>query len=95
MHLSLWIHVSIQETCYCRPAWEGGEYVGSESARLDALRLAINLGADFVDVEFKVCITVTSIIITILAATLHITASSFLCFHLYIDCSKLLGKLAR
>ena len=69
--------------------------MGSESARLDALRLAINLGADFVDVEFKVCITATLSMTTILAATLHIMASSFLCFHLYIDRTKLLGKLAR
>jgi hypothetical protein len=33
--------------------------VGDETARLDALRLAINLGADFVDVEFKVCIVIS------------------------------------
>ncbi|MCO5551206.1 hypothetical protein L7F22_004705 [Adiantum nelumboides] len=36
-----------------RPTWEGGEYVGAEDARLDALRLAMNLGADFIDVELK------------------------------------------
>lgn len=28
--------------------------MGEEAARLEALRLAINLGADFVDVELKV-----------------------------------------
>lgn len=37
-----------------RPIWEGGEYDGDEVPRLDALRLAINLGADFVDVELQV-----------------------------------------
>ncbi|KAI5074116.1 hypothetical protein GOP47_0010077 [Adiantum capillus-veneris] len=36
-----------------RPTWEGGEYVGDEAARLDALRLAMNFGADFIDVELK------------------------------------------
>ncbi|MED6221692.1 hypothetical protein PIB30_057224 [Stylosanthes scabra] len=37
-----------------RAIWEGGEYDGDESKRVDALRLAIELGSDFVDVELKV-----------------------------------------
>ncbi|KAL2325449.1 hypothetical protein Fmac_024507 [Flemingia macrophylla] len=37
-----------------RPIWEGGEYVGDESKRQEALRLAIELGSEFVDVELKV-----------------------------------------
>ncbi|KAJ0014174.1 hypothetical protein Pint_20643 [Pistacia integerrima] len=37
-----------------RPKWEGGEYDGNESQRQDALRLAMELGADFIDIELKV-----------------------------------------
>ncbi|KAK4266477.1 hypothetical protein QN277_027390 [Acacia crassicarpa] len=37
-----------------RPNWEGGKYDGDENKRLDALRLAIELGADYIDVELKV-----------------------------------------
>ncbi|KAG4908566.1 hypothetical protein JHK86_057050 [Glycine max] len=37
-----------------RPIWEGGDYDGDESQRQDALRLAIELGSEFVDVELKV-----------------------------------------
>ncbi|KAK9949893.1 hypothetical protein M0R45_005403 [Rubus argutus] len=37
-----------------RPKWEGGQYGGDEKQRLDALRLAMELGADYVDVEFQV-----------------------------------------
>jgi 3-dehydroquinate dehydratase / shikimate dehydrogenase len=37
----------------CRPAWEGGEFQGSESERLHVLGEAIRLGADYVDVEWK------------------------------------------
>ncbi|KAI4317661.1 hypothetical protein L6164_025512 [Bauhinia variegata] len=37
-----------------RPKWEGGMYDGDENKRLDALRLAMELGADYIDVEFKV-----------------------------------------
>ncbi|KAM7463037.1 hypothetical protein LguiA_031158 [Lonicera macranthoides] len=36
-----------------RPKWEGGQYDGDESSRLDALRLAMELGADYIDVELK------------------------------------------
>lgn len=36
-----------------RPTWEGGMYNGEENSRLDALRLAIELGADYIDVELK------------------------------------------
>ncbi|RRT45252.1 hypothetical protein B296_00055250 [Ensete ventricosum] len=38
----------------CRPKWEGGEYEGDDEQRLEALRLAMELGADYVDVELKV-----------------------------------------
>uniref|UniRef100_A0A1D1ZK98 Bifunctional 3-dehydroquinate dehydratase/shikimate dehydrogenase, chloroplastic n=1 Tax=Anthurium amnicola TaxID=1678845 RepID=A0A1D1ZK98_9ARAE len=37
-----------------RPKWEGGEYEGDEVKRLDVLRLAMEMGADYVDVELKV-----------------------------------------
>ncbi|KAJ4968943.1 hypothetical protein NE237_015644 [Protea cynaroides] len=37
-----------------RPKWEGGQYEGDETRRLDALRLAMELGADYIDVELKV-----------------------------------------
>ncbi|XP_058748980.1 bifunctional 3-dehydroquinate dehydratase/shikimate dehydrogenase, chloroplastic isoform X2 [Vicia villosa] len=37
-----------------RPNWEGGKYDGDEKPRLDALRLAMELGADYIDIELKV-----------------------------------------
>ncbi|PRQ49092.1 putative shikimate dehydrogenase, 3-dehydroquinate dehydratase [Rosa chinensis] len=37
-----------------RPKWQGGQYDGDEKHRLDALRLAMELGADYIDVEFQV-----------------------------------------
>ncbi|KAK9289168.1 hypothetical protein L1049_017642 [Liquidambar formosana] len=37
-----------------RPKWEGGQYDGDENERLDALRLAMELGADYVDIELQV-----------------------------------------
>lgn len=37
----------------CRPTWEGGHFDGSEGAREVILRKALDLGADYVDVEFK------------------------------------------
>ncbi|KAG6552593.1 hypothetical protein Mapa_005793 [Marchantia paleacea] len=36
-----------------RPTWEGGEYIGDEGPRLQALHLAADLGADYVDVELQ------------------------------------------
>ncbi|KAJ0975637.1 hypothetical protein J5N97_017602 [Dioscorea zingiberensis] len=36
-----------------RPKWEGGEYEGDENWRLDALRLAMEFGADYVDIELQ------------------------------------------
>lgn len=36
-----------------RPTWEGGQYAGDEMSRLDALRLAMESGADYIDVELK------------------------------------------
>ncbi|XP_057960848.1 bifunctional 3-dehydroquinate dehydratase/shikimate dehydrogenase, chloroplastic-like [Malania oleifera] len=37
-----------------RPKWEGGQYDGDEQKRQEALRLAMELGADFIDVELQV-----------------------------------------
>ncbi|KAK9293152.1 hypothetical protein L1049_021139 [Liquidambar formosana] len=37
-----------------RPKWEGGHYDGDEQTRLEALKLAKELGADYVDIELKV-----------------------------------------
>ncbi|CAN6467795.1 unnamed protein product [Victoria cruziana] len=37
-----------------RPKWEGGQYEGDENERLNVLRLAMDLGADYVDVELQV-----------------------------------------
>lgn len=41
---------------FYRPKWEGGRYEGDENERLDVLRLAMELGADYIDVELKVII---------------------------------------
>lgn len=37
----------------CRPAREGGQFTGSEDERRRILREAVNLGADYVDVEWR------------------------------------------
>ncbi|GMG99661.1 hypothetical protein Nepgr_001501 [Nepenthes gracilis] len=37
-----------------RPIWEGGQYEGDEEKRQDALRLAMEFGADYIDVELQV-----------------------------------------
>lgn len=37
-----------------RPRWEGGQYDGDEGKRREALRLAMELGADYIDIELKV-----------------------------------------
>ena len=37
-----------------RPIWEGGQYEGDENKRQDALRLAMELGANYIDVELEV-----------------------------------------
>lgn len=37
-----------------RPKWEGGQYDGDDKPRLETLRLAMELGADYIDVELKV-----------------------------------------
>ncbi|CAN6469224.1 unnamed protein product [Victoria cruziana] len=37
-----------------RPKWEGGQVEVDEHKRMDALRLAVELGSDYVDVELKV-----------------------------------------
>ncbi|XWS58507.1 hypothetical protein CRYUN_Cryun08bG0040100 [Craigia yunnanensis] len=37
-----------------RPKWEGGQYEGDEHSRLEALHLAIEMGADYIDFELKV-----------------------------------------
>ncbi|KAK4388484.1 Superoxide dismutase [Cu-Zn] [Sesamum angolense] len=38
---------------HSRPIWEGGQYDGDENSRFDALRLAMELGADHIDIELK------------------------------------------
>ncbi len=35
----------------CRPEWEGGFYIGEETARIDLLVEAIELGASYIDLE--------------------------------------------
>ena len=37
-----------------RPKWDGGQYEGDESQRLEALALAVDHGAEYVDIELKV-----------------------------------------
>jgi 3-dehydroquinate dehydratase/shikimate dehydrogenase len=37
----------------CRPTWEGGKFDGAEEDRLRVLKRAAELGAEFVDVEWK------------------------------------------
>src|SRR5262245_27826655 len=37
----------------CRPTWEGGRYSGSEEERAQILSRALDLGAEFVDVEWR------------------------------------------
>ncbi|XP_028800195.1 bifunctional 3-dehydroquinate dehydratase/shikimate dehydrogenase, chloroplastic-like [Neltuma alba] len=37
-----------------RPIWEGGQYEGDETKRQNALRLAMEFGADYIDVELQV-----------------------------------------
>lgn len=37
-----------------RPSWEGGQYTGEDAPRLAALKLAMELGAAYVDVEFLI-----------------------------------------
>jgi 3-dehydroquinate dehydratase/shikimate dehydrogenase len=37
----------------CRPTWEGGQFAGSEAERQGILRQALELGAEYVDVEFR------------------------------------------
>ncbi len=37
----------------CRPRWEGGQFAGSEEERRRLLASAIDLGADYVDVEWR------------------------------------------
>src|SRR4051812_43350388 len=37
----------------CRPAWEGGQFKGSEEERKQILRDALARGAEYVDIEWK------------------------------------------
>jgi 3-dehydroquinate dehydratase len=37
-----------------RPVWEGGQYEGDDTTRFETLRLAMELGVDYVDIELKV-----------------------------------------
>nr|GMD68336.1 bifunctional 3-dehydroquinate dehydratase/shikimate dehydrogenase, chloroplastic-like isoform X2 [Ipomoea batatas] len=47
-------HCSLPTLFTYRPTWEGGQYDGDEKSRLDALHLAMELGADYIDIELKV-----------------------------------------
>ncbi|KAJ6694241.1 hypothetical protein OIU85_004973 [Salix viminalis] len=38
----------------CRPVWEGGQYEGDETERQYVLRLAMQFGANYVDVELEI-----------------------------------------
>eukprot|EP00258_Populus_trichocarpa_P051034 XP_024467053.1 bifunctional 3-dehydroquinate dehydratase/shikimate dehydrogenase, chloroplastic-like [Populus trichocarpa] len=51
---TLILHSPLPTLFTYRPMWEGGQYNGDEKPRLDALRLAMELGADYIDVELKV-----------------------------------------
>ncbi|XP_058222429.1 bifunctional 3-dehydroquinate dehydratase/shikimate dehydrogenase, chloroplastic-like [Rhododendron vialii] len=54
-HLDILIKQSPLPTLItCRPTWEGGRYDGDESTRQAALRRAMELGADYIDIELKV-----------------------------------------
>ncbi|KAL9241947.1 hypothetical protein vseg_015998 [Gypsophila vaccaria] len=54
-HVSFIIKTSPLPTLFTyRPKWEGGQYEGDERRRLDVLRLAMEQGADYVDVELQV-----------------------------------------
>lgn len=44
------------DVSHCRPVWEGGRYDGDERKRQEALRIAMELGTDYLDVELKVCL---------------------------------------
>src|SRR5688572_10495079 len=37
----------------CRAAWEGGRFRGSEAERLAILTRALDLGAEYIDLEWK------------------------------------------
>ncbi|GAB4843548.1 hypothetical protein Ancab_013511 [Ancistrocladus abbreviatus] len=37
-----------------RPKWEGGQYDGDDNSRLEVLRLAMELGANYIDIEYQV-----------------------------------------
>lgn len=39
---------------FSRPKWAGGQYEGDEHKRLEALDIAEELGADYIDIELKV-----------------------------------------
>ncbi|XP_021282921.1 bifunctional 3-dehydroquinate dehydratase/shikimate dehydrogenase, chloroplastic-like isoform X2 [Herrania umbratica] len=43
----------------CMPKWEGGQYEGDENSRLEALCLAREMGADYIDFELKVASDLT------------------------------------
>lgn len=47
-------HWSWHSDGHFRPVREGGKYEGDEANRLDAFRLAMQLGANYVDVELEV-----------------------------------------
>jgi 3-dehydroquinate dehydratase/shikimate dehydrogenase len=46
-----------------RPKWEGGQYDGDENKRQKALQIAMELGADFIDIELKVSLSTFCILL--------------------------------
>jgi Type I 3-dehydroquinase len=70
VHCGVCLLVEVSEVCnnldlnwcyfdfwYFRPNWEGGQYQGDDLTRFNVLRSAIELGAEYVDIELKVCCT--------------------------------------
>lgn len=51
----LYQHFNVLDFGLHRPRWEGGEYEGDDEPRFEALMLAMELGAEYVDIELKVC----------------------------------------
>lgn len=65
-------HDALHKCCaylsvFCRPNWEGGRYDGDDATRFETLRLAMELGVDYVDIELKVCLHIGNfLLLTIL-----------------------------
>lgn len=49
-----------------RPIWEGGQYKGDEIKRREALLLALEVGADYIDIELKVVTSISIIFLYVI-----------------------------